>query len=254
VIEVGGDYVAWWFWPVFLFIFTLLIGIIAPVSGVGGGSIFVPLATLLTPFNIDFIRGTGLVMAVTAAVSSAPYLLKKGLANIRLYAVIAPIIVVTSVIGGIVGLWVSNAIPNGKSYVKLLLGIVMLLVSFIMIISKRLEFPEVRDEDVDSLSRKLGMVGEWYEPSLERIVQYKIKNLPVGMFMFAVIGFIAEFITALSQILFLMSITALAFILEFFSTSTTVLTSSVIFPLKSPMNVIPSPAYSICPYSTKFDA
>jgi len=182
---------AWWFWPLFLFIFTLVIGIISPVSGVGGGVLYVPLATVLTPFSVDFIRGAGLVMAVVSALSSVPYLLKKGLANIRLYAVIAPIMVITSVIGGIVGLWVSNAIPNGKSYVKLLLGIIILLVFFIMITSKRLEFPEVRDEDVDNWSRKLGMVGEWYEPSLDRIVQYKIKNLPVGMFMFGVIGFVA---------------------------------------------------------------
>jgi len=182
---------AWWFWPLFLFVFTLLIGIISPVSGVGGGVLYVPLATLLTPFNVDFIRGAGLVMAVTSALSSVPYLLRKGLANIRLFAVIAPIMVITSVIGGIVGLWVSNALPNGKYYVKLLLGVVILIVFFIMITSKRLEFPEVRDEDVDSWSRKLGIVGEWYEPSLGRIVHYKIKNLPVGMAMFAVIGFIA---------------------------------------------------------------
>ncbi len=182
---------AWWFWPLFLFIFTLVIGIISPVSGVGGGVLYVPLATVLTPFNVDFIRGAGLVMAVTSALSSVPYLLRKGLANIRLYAVIAPIMVITSVIGGIVGLWVSNALPNGKYYVKLLLGIIILLVFFIMITSKRLEFPEVRDEDVDSWSRKLGIVGEWYEPSLDRIVQYKIKNLPIGMALFAIIGFIA---------------------------------------------------------------
>ncbi len=183
--------VDWWFWPLFLFIFTLLIGIISPVSGVGGGVLYVPLATVLTPFNVDFIRGAGLVMAVVSALSSVPYLLRVGLANIRLYAVIAPIMVITSVIGGMVGLWVSNAFPGGQHYVKLLLGIIILIVFVIMITSKRLEFPEVRDEDVDSWSRKLGIVGEWYEPSLERIVHYKIKNLPVGMAMFGVIGFIA---------------------------------------------------------------
>lgn len=182
---------AWWFWPLFLFLFTLLIGILSPVSGVGGGVLYVPLATVLTPFSVDFIRGAGLVMAVTSALSSVPYLLRKGLANIRLYAVIAPIMVITSVIGGIVGLWVSNALPNGKYYVKLLLGAIILIVFLIMITSKRLEFPDVRDEDVDNWSRKLGIVGEWYEPSLERIVQYKIKNLPMGMVMFGVIGFVA---------------------------------------------------------------
>jgi uncharacterized membrane protein YfcA len=181
----------WWFWPLFLFIFTLIIGIISPVSGVGGGVLYVPLATVLTPFSVDFIRGAGLIMAVTSALSSVPFLLRKGLANIRLFAVIGPIMVITSVIGGIVGLWVSNAIPNGKYYVKLLLGLIILLVFFIMVMSKRVEFPEVREEDIDSWSRKLGLVGEWFEPSLGRIVQYKIKKLPIGIIMFGIIGFVA---------------------------------------------------------------
>ncbi len=181
----------WWFWPLFLFFFTLLIGIISPVSGVGGGVLYVPLATVLTPFNVDFIRGAGLVMAVTSALTSVPYLVRKGLANIRLFAVIAPIMVITSVLGGMAGLWVTNAIPSGKYYVKLLLGIIILLVFFIMLLSKKLEFPEVKDEEIDSWSKKLGIFGEWYEPSLERIVHYRIKNLPIGVFMFGIIGFIA---------------------------------------------------------------
>ncbi|NPA40470.1 MAG: sulfite exporter TauE/SafE family protein [Thermodesulfobacteria bacterium] len=181
----------WWFWPLFLFFFTLLIGIISPVSGVGGGVLYVPLATVLTPFNVDFIRGAGLVMAVTSALTSVPYLVRKGLANIRLFAVIAPIMVITSVLGGMAGLWVTNAFPSGKYYVKLLLGIIILLVFFIMLLSKKLEFPEVKDEEIDSWSKKLGIFGEWYEPSLERIVHYRIKNLPIGVFMFGVIGFVA---------------------------------------------------------------
>ena len=89
----------WLFWPLFMFVFTLLIGIISPVSGVGGGVLYVPLATVITPFSVDFIRGAGLVMAVTSALSSVPYLIRKGLANIRIFAIIAPVMVVTSVVG-----------------------------------------------------------------------------------------------------------------------------------------------------------
>ncbi len=182
---------SWLFWPIFLFVFTLIIGIVSPVSGVGGGVLYVPLATVLTPFHPDFIRGAGLVMAVVSALSSVPYLIRKGLANVRLFAVIAPIMVVTSVAGGIAGLWVSNAFPGGKYYVYLLLGIIMLIVFFVMITSKRLEFPEVREEEIDGLTRKLGIFGAWYEPSLERIVEYRTKNLPQAILIFAVIGFIA---------------------------------------------------------------
>lgn len=182
---------AWWFWPLFLFVFTLLIGIISPVSGVGGGVLFVPLSTVITPFNVDFIRGAGLVMAVVSALSSVPYLTRKGLASIRIFAVVAPVMVITSVIGGWVGLWVTNAYPNGKYVIKVLLGAIILLVFMIMVLSKRVEFPEVREEDRDSLSKKLNIWGEYYEPNLDTIVKYTTKNTPLSIVVFAVIGFVA---------------------------------------------------------------
>ncbi len=182
---------AWWFWPLFMFVFTLLIGIISPVSGVGGGVLYVPLSTILTPFSIDFIRGAGLVMAVTSALSSVPYLLRKGMANLRIFAVIAPVMVVTSVIGGWIGLWVTNAFPQGKYLIKILLGAIILMVFFIMILSKRVEFPEVKEEDRDSITRKLNIWGEYYEPDLDAIVEYTTKNFPLAMLTFAVIGFVA---------------------------------------------------------------
>ncbi len=182
---------AWWFWPLFMFVFTLLIGIISPVSGVGGGVLYVPLATVITPFSVDFIRGAGLVMAVTSALSSVPYLIRKGLANIRIFAIIAPVMVITSVVGGWVGLWVTNAYPDGKYVIKVLLGAIILLVFFIMILSKRVEFPEVREEERDSISRKLNIWGEYYEPDLDKIVEYTTKNTPVAILTFSVIGFVA---------------------------------------------------------------
>jgi len=190
-VIVGGDSMAWWFWPLFMFVFTLLIGIISPVSGVGGGVLFVPLSTIITPFNIDFIRGAGLVMAVTSALSSVPYLIRKGLANIRIFAIIAPVMVITSVVGGWVGLWVTNAYPNGKYLIKVLLGAIILLVFFIMVSSKRVEFPEVKEEDRDSLSKKLNIWGEYYEPDLDAIIEYTTKNTPIAIVTFAVIGFVA---------------------------------------------------------------
>ncbi len=182
---------AWWFWPLFLFVFTLLIGIISPVSGVGGGVLYVPLSTILTPFSIDFIRGAGLVMAVTSALSSVPYLIRKGMANLRIFAVIAPVMVITSVVGGWVGLWVTNAFPQGRYVIKILLGAIILMVFFIMILSKRVEFPEVKEVDRDNITRKLNIWGEYYEPDLDAIVEYTTKNFPLAMLTFAVIGFVA---------------------------------------------------------------
>ena len=179
----------WWFWPLVLFVFTLIIGIIAPISGVGGGVLFVPLTTAFFPFSVDFIRGTGLIMALTSALSSAPQLTKRGLANLKILAPVVVVSMVTSVIGGVVGLWITNTFPTGKYYVTIALGVVLFLIFIVMGKSKRVEFPEV--EKVDSLSQKLGITGAWFEPSLDRVVEYRTTNLPVALPAFAAVGFIA---------------------------------------------------------------
>jgi len=179
----------WWVWPLILFCFTFSIGVIAPLSGVGGGVLFVPLATAFFPFSVDFVRGTGLIMALSSALSSAPQLIKRGLANIKIMSPVVVVSIITSVIGGIVGLWITNAFPAGKYYITIALGVVLFLIFIVMITSKRVEFPTV--EKVDSLSEKLELKGNWFEPSLDKVVDYKITKLPIGMVCFALVGFIA---------------------------------------------------------------
>ncbi len=189
--EAGAEKsgLVWWMWPIILFLFTFVIGIIAPLSGVGGGVLFVPLSTAFFPFSIDFIRGTGLIMALTSALSSAPQFIRKGLANIKVMAPVVCVSMVTSILGGIVGLWITNAFPAGKYYITIALGVVLLIIFVVMLTSKRVEFPEVKEQD--GLSKALGLVGAWYEPTMGKVVEYKITRLPIGIFFFALVGFIA---------------------------------------------------------------
>ncbi len=184
-----GSSIPWWLWPVILFGFTFIIGIIAPLSGVGGGVLFVPLSTAFFPFSVDFIRGAGLIMALTSALSSTPQFIRKGLANIRIMAPLVCVSMITSILGGIVGLWITNAYPSGKYYITIALGIVLLVIFIVMLTSKRVEFPEVKEQD--AFSKALGLSGSWYEPTLGKVIEYKITKLPIGMFFFALVGFIA---------------------------------------------------------------
>jgi len=179
----------WWIWPIILFVFTFIIGLVAPMSGVGGGVLFVPLSTAFFPFSVDFIRGAGLIMALTSALASSPELIRKGLANVKIMAPVVCVSMVTSIIGGIVGLWITNAFPSGKYYIIIALGAVLFIIFIVMLTSKRVEFPEVKEQD--SLSKALGLTGSWFEPSLNKIVEYKTTRLLVGIFFFSLVGFIA---------------------------------------------------------------
>src|SRR3990167_1543888 len=95
---------AWWIWPIALFLATFALGIVAVLSGVGGGVLFVPIVGSFFPFHLDFVRGTGLLLALAGALSAAPSLLSSGLARLRLAMPFALIGSAGSIIGALLGL------------------------------------------------------------------------------------------------------------------------------------------------------
>ena len=179
----------WWAWPIIMLVFTFAIGLIAPISGVGGGVLFVPLATAFFPFNVDFVRGIGLIMALSGALSSSPHLVRAGLANLRMMAPVVMVSMLTSILGGAAGLWITSGFPGGEHYVTIALGVLLFVVFAVMATSKHAEFPDVQQQG--PLSHGLGLQGQWYEPSLDQVVEYKVTKLRYGLPAFAVVGFVA---------------------------------------------------------------
>src|SRR6476660_1329794 len=96
--------VAWWVWPALLFAASFAIGIVGVLAGVGGGVLFVPIVSGFFPFHLDFVRAAGLLLALTAALSAAPSLLRSGLASVRLAMPLTLVSSVTSIAGALIGL------------------------------------------------------------------------------------------------------------------------------------------------------
>jgi len=96
--------IAWWIWPLLLFVVTFLLGIIAVLGGVGGGVLFVPIIGGFFPFHLDFVRGAGLLVALAGALAAGPGLLKKGMADLRLALPVALIASSCAIVGAMVGL------------------------------------------------------------------------------------------------------------------------------------------------------
>ncbi len=173
----------WWMWPVILFVFTFLLGILAVMAGVGGGVLFVPLVSGFFPFHLDYVRGAGLFVALTGALAAGPGLLKRGLANLRLALPLALIASTCSIIGAFVGL----ALPTWIT--QTLLGITILFIAFVMLTSKRVEFPEVKNPD--RISQILGIYGIYYEESMGREIEWKVHRTLPSMFLFVLVGLVA---------------------------------------------------------------
>lgn len=176
----GAD---WWKWPVILLVVTFVMGIIAVLGGVGGGVLFVPIISGFFPFHLDFVRGTGLLVALCGALAAGPGLLKANLASLRLALPVALIASTMAIVGAMVGL----ALPT--HIVQLALGGTILGIVVIMLSAKKSTIPDV--PAADNLSSALRICGIYNEPSMNQDINWKVHRTIPGLLTFIIIGFMA---------------------------------------------------------------
>ncbi len=174
---------AWWVWPVLLFAVSFLLGIVAVLAGVGGGVLFVPLIGGFFPFHLDFVRGAGLLLALSGAMSAAPALLRDGMANLRLAMPFALIGSITSIAGALIGL----ALPTAA--VQTALGVTILVIAALMWRSKRSLYPDVPRSD--AWAAALGLRAVFRDPHTGHAAEWRVHRTAPGMAAFAVIGLLA---------------------------------------------------------------
>lgn len=179
----GTSGIPWWIWPLALLVTTFLIGIVAALAGVGGSVLFVPIVSSFFPFNFDFIRGSGLFVALACSLSAAPKLLKSNLASLRLIIPLALIASTSSIAGAYLGL----SLP--QSILKILLGVLITGIAFVFVFSKNSEFPRIGHPD--RLARYFKIGGAYFEPSSGKDVRWSVWRLPQGLLIFCAIGIIA---------------------------------------------------------------
>ena len=171
----------WWGWVAILFVLTFVLGVIAVVAGVGGAVLFVPIVGGFFPFHLDFVRGTGLLMALAGSLSAGPRLLRKGLSDLRIALPLAVIGSSCSIAGAMVGL----ALPT--QVIQITLGGTIILIVLVIALSPRSDYPPVRR--VDILSQALRLGGMYYEESTDREIEWSARNAPLVLGLFAFIGF-----------------------------------------------------------------
>ena len=177
-----GDYPTW-FWPTILFVVTFVMGVFAVLGGVGGGVLYVPIISGFFPFHLDFVRGAGLLVALSGALAAGPGLLKANLASLRLAIPLALIASSCAIVGAMIGL----ALPT--NVVQICLGATILGICILMLTAKKSELPDV--PKADNLSTALRIYGVYREDSTGETINWKIHRTPVGLVLFVGIGIMA---------------------------------------------------------------
>jgi uncharacterized membrane protein YfcA len=178
-----ADTLAWWAWPLILLVLTFVMGILAALGGVGGGVLFVPIVSGFFPFHLDFVRGCGLLVALSGALAAGPGFLKMNLASLRLAIPVALIASTCAIFGAMIGL----ALPT--HIIQTALGATILGIVALMIMAKKSTFPEVRK--ADRLSSALGIYGVYREASMGQDIDWKVHHTVPGLLLFIGIGVMA---------------------------------------------------------------
>ena len=174
--------VSWWERPLALFLVTFLIGIAAVLAGVGGGVLFVPVVAGLFPFHLDFVRSTGLLLALAGALAAGPSLLMSGMASLRLAL---PFALVGSVFS-IVGALLSFQVP--ANVMQAMLGIAIALIVLLMWRSGSTE--SSAGAGSDRIAASLGLAGAYFDSVSGRDVDWRVRHTIGGFAAFAVIGLV----------------------------------------------------------------
>ena len=183
---MGGGDKPWWFWPLILFVFCFVLGVLAVMAGVGGAVLYVPLVSGFFPFHIDFVRGVGLMVALAGALAAGPGLLRRNLANLRLALPVALIASAFSVVGAVIGLRLSALNPN---IIQACLGGTIVGIAALLIFSKNSEKPVVTKQD--AIGMALGLNGLYWDEGARESVEWKTHRTLLGMSMFILIGLLA---------------------------------------------------------------
>jgi hypothetical protein len=183
VADPLGAAAAWWVWPLALFVVCFFLGIIAVPAGVGGGVLFVPLVSGFFPFHLDYVRGAGLLVALSSALAAGPSLLRGGLANMRVALPLALIASFSSMLGALLGL----ALP--ASVVRVALGVAILGIVAVMLLAKKSELPDVPQSD--RLATLLGLNGIFIDGASGQRIEWRLHRTPQGLALFFGIGILA---------------------------------------------------------------
>jgi uncharacterized membrane protein YfcA len=170
----------WWIWPIALFAVSFIIGIVAVLAGVGGGVLFVPIVGSFFPFHLDFVRGAGLLFALSGTLAAGPVLLRTGMANLRLVMPLALAGSIASLAGAVVGLSVATDL------LQIALGATVIAIAFMIWATKAADFGLVES---DALGELLRLRGEFEDPAAGMRIDWRTHRTAVGLAAFAAIGF-----------------------------------------------------------------
>ena len=165
------------------FLWSFAAGTFGAMLGLGGGAIIVPALTLALGVDIRYAIGAAIVAVIATSCSGAVSCLREHMSNIR----VGMFLEMATVTGALTGAFLSGIVHPRSLYI-----IFAVVIGYSALVMFRRRGHELPDEiPMGRWARFLHMEGEYYDPSIPRLVPYNVKGARVALPLMYVAGIVS---------------------------------------------------------------
>ncbi len=154
---------------IFVFLFSILAGLIGSILGIGGGMIVIPILTLGMGVPIHIAIGAGLVSVITTSSGAAIAYVKDKISNIRLGMFLETATTMGAVTGAFIGALVS------PKTLYIVFGLLMAYSAYTMFKKRKTELP--KDVVEHPLAARLKLSSEYHDKLYGETIPYKVAGV-----------------------------------------------------------------------------
>ena len=156
---------------------SLLAGFLGALTGLGGGTVLVPVLTLVFGVDIRYAIGASLISVIATSSGAAAAYVKEGFTNIR----VGMFLEVATTIGALIGAFLAAKLPT--SLIAIVFGLVLLGSSYF---SSRSHLENSVEAVPDPLAVRLRLNGSC--PTPEGQAAYFVQQVPIGFSLMMLAG------------------------------------------------------------------
>ncbi len=167
-----------------VFLVAIVAGFFGAMTGLGGGTVIVPVLTFLG-VDIKMAIAASMVSVVATSCSAAAMYVRQGLVNLKVGMYLEMFTVVGAVIGA------SITLASGSQFLFVAFGAVLIVAGISLIIKQRLSLESPARDRQDRFSRWLGLAGSYDDRAEGRRIIYYPTRAGLGGALMLIAGMIA---------------------------------------------------------------
>jgi len=148
---------------------SVVVGFLGALTGLGGGTLIVPLLTLAFGVNIHYAMGASLISVIATSSGAAAAFLREGYTNLRL----AMFLQVATTVGAIVGAFLVTHVST--AFIGVVFGVMLLYSAYL---SGRLPQEDITSGPPDKYAEKFTLNGDY--PGPQGLQPYRVQHVPAG--------------------------------------------------------------------------